>query len=126
MAALARCFFLAILWTGVAVAQDRFFDSGGVRIRYVERGAGVPVVLVHGFTANIERSWIETGVLPDLARDYRVIAFDLRGHGGSDKPHEPRAYEEVGLDVIRLLDHLEISRAHVVGYSLGGIIVAKL
>jgi hypothetical protein len=46
MAALARCFFLAILWTGVAVAQERFFDSGGVRIRYVERGAGVAVVLV--------------------------------------------------------------------------------
>jgi pimeloyl-ACP methyl ester carboxylesterase len=126
MAWLVRWFVLAIVWTGVAVAQDRFFDSGGVRIRYVERGAGVPVVLVHGFTANIERSWIDTGVLPDLARDYRVIAFDLRGHGASDKPRDPRAYDELALDVIRLLDHLEISRAHVVGYSLGGIIVAKL
>lgn len=126
MASLARCFVLAIVWTGAALAQDRFFDSGGVRIRYVDHGAGAPVVLVHGFTGSIERSWIETGVLPELARDYRVIAFDLRGHGGSDKPHEPRAYDEVGLDVIRLLDHLGISRAHVVGYSLGGIIVAKL
>jgi pimeloyl-ACP methyl ester carboxylesterase len=126
MAALARCFFLAILWTGLAVAQDRFFDSGGVRIRYVEHGAGAPVLLVHGFTGSIERSWIDTGVLPDLARDYRVVAFDLRGHGASDKPRDPRAYDEVGLDAIRLLDHLEISRAHVVGYSLGGIIVAKL
>jgi pimeloyl-ACP methyl ester carboxylesterase len=126
MAALARWFAFAILWTGVALAQDRFFDSGGVRIRYVDHGTGLPVVLVHGFTGSIERSWIETGVLPDLARDYRVIAFDLRGHGGSDKPRDPRAYDEVGLDVVRLLDHLGISRAHVVGYSLGGIIVAKL
>jgi len=126
MAALAKCFFLAVLWTGVALAQDRFFDAGGVRIRYVDHGAGLPVVLVHGFTASIERSWIETGVLPDLARDYRVIALDLRGHGKSDKPRDPQAYDDVGLDVIRLLDHLEISRAHVVGYSLGGIIVAKL
>ena len=109
-----------------AGAQERYFDSAGVRIRYIEQGAGAPVLLVHGFTANIERSWIETGVLPDLARDYRVIALDLRGHGGSDKPRDPRAYDELGLDVIRLLDHLEISRAHVVGYSLGGIIVAKL
>lgn len=126
MAALARWFVLAIFWTGAALAQDRFFDAGGVRIRYVDHGAGLPVVLVHGFTANIERSWIETGVLPDLARDYRVIALDLRGHGRSDKPRDPRAYDELGLDVIRLLDHLDISRAHVVGYSLGGIIVAKL
>jgi pimeloyl-ACP methyl ester carboxylesterase len=126
MAALGRWFILAFFWSALALAQDRFFDSGGVRIRYVEHGAGAPVVLVHGFTANIERSWIETGVLPDLARDYRVIAFDLRGHGSSDKPREPRAYDEVALDVIRLLDHLGISRAHVVGYSLGGIMVAKL
>jgi pimeloyl-ACP methyl ester carboxylesterase len=126
MASLAHWFVLAIFWTGAALAQDRFFDSGGVRIRYVDRGAGTPVVLVHGFTGNIERSWIDTGVLPDLARDYRVIAFDLRGHGASDKPRQPGAYDDIGVDVIRLLDHLGISRAHVVGYSLGGIIVAKL
>jgi pimeloyl-ACP methyl ester carboxylesterase len=83
-------------------------------------------VLIHGFTANIERSWIDTGVLPDLARDYRVIAFDLRGHGKSDKPHDARAYDGLAADVIALLDHLGIERAHLVGYSLGGIIAAKL
>ena len=110
----------------MAAAQDRFFDSRGVRIRYVERGAGAPVVLVHGFTANIERAWIHTGILPDLARDYRVIAFDLRGHGQSGMPHDPRAYDELGADVIRLLDHLGIKNAHAVGYSLGGIILAKV
>ena len=109
-----------------AAAQDRYFDSGGVRIRYVEHGAGAPVLLVHGFTGSIERSWIDTGVLPDLARDYRVVAFDLRGHGASDKPRDPHAYEEIGLDVIRLMDHLQLQRVHVVGYSLGGIIVLKL
>jgi pimeloyl-ACP methyl ester carboxylesterase len=69
---------------------------------------------------------MQTDVMTDLARDHRVIALDLRGHGRSDKPRDPRAYDELGLDVIRLLDHLEISRAHVIGYSLGGIIVAKL
>jgi len=107
-------------------AQDRFFDSGGVRIRYVDHGAGAPVVLVHGFTASIERSWIDTGVLPDLARDYRVIAFDLRGHGKSGKPHDPKAYEELAADAIRLMDHLHLQQAHLVGYSLGGIVLAKL
>lgn len=111
---------------GAASAEDRYFDSGGVRIRYVERGAGAPVVLVHGFTANIERGWIETGMVDNLARDHRVIALDLRGHGKSGKPHEPAAYDALGLDVVRLMDHLKIDRAHAVGYSLGGIILAKL
>jgi pimeloyl-ACP methyl ester carboxylesterase len=109
-----------------AAAEERFFDAGGVRIRYLDTGAGVPVVLVHGFTANIERAWIETGMVENLARDYRVIALDLRGHGKSDKPHEAAAYDALAFDVVRLMDHLRIDRAHAVGYSLGGIILAKL
>jgi pimeloyl-ACP methyl ester carboxylesterase len=123
---LACVLLLALLPAGAALGQERYFDSAGVRIRYVDRGAGAPVLLVHGFTASIETSWIDTGVLPDLVRDHRVIALDLRGHGKSDKPRDPLAYEELGMDLIRLLDHLGIERAHVVGYSLGGIIVAKL
>ena len=129
MTALVRGLAVALLlWAGVAPAQpeDRFFDSGGVRIRYVATGKGPAVVLVHGFTGTIERSWVNTGVLAELARDHRVLALDLRGHGHSDKPHQPRAYDEIALDVIRLLDHLQIRKAHVVGYSLGGIIVLKL
>lgn len=114
------------LHAAAAAAGDRFFDSGGVRIRYVDTGAGTPVVLVHGFTGTIERSWVNTGILPDLARDHRVVALDLRGHGRSDKPHEPRAYDDIGTDVIRLLDHLRIEKSHIVGYSLGGIIAARL
>ena len=123
----ARCAVVALLlWAATAGAQDRFFDSAGVRLRYVEQGAGQPVVLLHGFTAELERAWIQTGVLHELARDHRVIALDLRGHGASDKPRDARAYDEVALDVIRLLDHLGIERAHAVGYSLGGIILARL
>jgi pimeloyl-ACP methyl ester carboxylesterase len=114
------------LFLAPAAAQDRYFDSGGVRIRYVDMGSGPAVVLVHGFTGDIERSWVNTGVLENLSRDHRVLAFDLRGHGHSGKPHDPRAYEEIGLDVIRLMDHAGLKRAHVVGYSLGGIIAAKL
>jgi pimeloyl-ACP methyl ester carboxylesterase len=114
------------VFLGTAAAQDRYFDAGGVRIRYVDMGSGPAVVLVHGFTGDIERSWINTGVLANLSTDHRVLAFDLRGHGHSGKPHDPRAYDEIGLDVIRLLDHTGVKRAHVVGYSLGGIIIAKL
>ena len=92
--------------------QDRYFDSNGVRIRYVEAGTGTPIVLVHGFTRNIETNWMETGVLSALTRRHRVIAVDLRGHGKSGKPHDPRAYEEaVHLDVMNLMDHLQIRRA---------------
>jgi pimeloyl-ACP methyl ester carboxylesterase len=114
------------LFLAPAAAQDRYFDAGGVRIRYVDTGAGPAVVLVHGFTGDIERSWVNTGLLGDLAKDHRVLALDLRGHGHSDKPHDPRAYDQMALDVIRLLDHVQIEKSHVVGYSLGGIIVAKL
>jgi len=120
LAALLLCVFTA------APAQDRTFDSGGVRIRYVEAGAGTPVVLVHGFTGDLERTWIHTGILAALEREYRVIALDLRGHGRSGKPHAPAAYDDIAEDVVRLLDHLGIARAHLVGYSLGGIIAAKL
>jgi pimeloyl-ACP methyl ester carboxylesterase len=110
----------------MASAEDKFFNSNGVRIRYVDQGTGEPVVLVHGYTSVIERAWIETGVFPNLAKDHRVIALDLRGHGKSDKPHDPKAYAELGQDVVRLLDHLNVARAHIVGYSLGGAITAKL
>jgi pimeloyl-ACP methyl ester carboxylesterase len=118
--------FLVGCLPAVVSAQDKFFTSNGVQIRYVDQGAGEPVVLVHGYTNDIENNWIATGVLPNLAKDHRVIALDLRGHGKSDKPHDPKAYAELGLDVVRLLDHLHIVRAHIVGYSLGGIITAKL
>lgn len=114
------------LLAAAAAAQDRYLDADGVRIRYVERGAGTPLVLVHGFTGSIERSWVDTGVLPELERDYRVIALDLRGHGKSDAPHQPAAYGPIAQDVIGLMDHLGVERAHIVGYSLGGIIALKL
>lgn len=111
----------------LAAAQDKFFDSAGAKIRYVDEGKGEPVILVHGFTGDIEGGWIATGILPELVKNYRVVAFDLRGHGKSDKPHEPRAYgREMVLDIVRLMDHLQIRRAHIVGYALGANVVAKL
>jgi len=110
----------------VATAE-RGFDSAGVRIRYVEKGAGVPVVLLHGYASDVEDQWVASGVLPRLAQRHRVIAFDARGHGRSGKPHDAKAYgAQMALDVARLLDHLGISQAHVVGYSMGAHIVAQL
>ena len=109
-----------------ALTQDKFFDSNGVRIRYVEQGSGDPIVLLHGDGGSLN-GWIDSGVLPNLAQNYRVIAFDARGSGKSGKPHEVKAYgREMGLDVIRLMDHLGIKRAHIVGYSMGAHVTAQL
>src|SRR4029453_9374545 len=106
---------------------DNFFDSTGVRIRYVDQGQGPPVVLVHGYTGNIERHWIATGVFANLVKDHRVIALDCRGHGKSGKPTDPKAYgAEMAQDIVRLLDHLKIRRAHVVGFSMGAMIAGRL
>src|SRR5262245_42949024 len=106
---------------------DKFFNSSGVQIRYVDQGSGEPVLLIHGYTLSIETNWIEPRIFQSLAKDHRVIAFDLRGHGKSGKPYDPTSYgREMEQDAIRLLDHLGIRRAHVVGYSLGAIITAKL
>ncbi len=109
----------------VAHAQDaRQFDSNGVQINYVDQGNGEPVVLVHGFAGSYVESWQEPGVMEALGTaGYRVIAMDNRGHGASGKPHDPEQYGlEMVRDVVRLLDHLNIERAHVVGYSMGTLI----
>jgi pimeloyl-ACP methyl ester carboxylesterase len=106
--------------------QDKVFDSNGVTIRYVEAGAGDPVILLHGNGGSVQ-SWIDTDMLQSLSQDFRVIAFDARGHGKSDKPHDPKAYgREMSLDVIRLMDHLGLQKAHLVGYSMGAQTVAHL
>jgi pimeloyl-ACP methyl ester carboxylesterase len=107
--------------------REAFFDSAGVPIRYVERGAGAPLVLVHSYTGTFESQFVRKGFADALAQRYRVIGFDLRGHGRSGKPHDPACYgREMGLDVVRLLDHLRIDKAHILGYSLGAHIVAQL
>jgi pimeloyl-ACP methyl ester carboxylesterase len=96
------------------------FDSDGVPIHYTVTGRedGEPVVLIHGFAGSIEREW--AGIIAALKKDWKVIALDCRGHGGSGKPHDPKKYGiEMVNDVARLLDHLKIDKAHVVGYSMG-------
>jgi pimeloyl-ACP methyl ester carboxylesterase len=110
------------------VAKKPSFDSAGVPIHYLVTGKedGEPVVLIHGFASSIEAQW--PPVIDKLKTDYRVIALDIRGCGGSGKPHDPKAYGiEMANDVVRLLDHLKIARAHIVGYSMSagtGLLVA--
>lgn len=116
--------------SGISRADDpagKTFDSNGVKICYFVQGTGEPVVLLHGLYSSAKLNWDAPGITAMLAKDYQVISLDLRGHGGSDKPLDDKAYgTEMVEDVVRLLDHLKIKKAHIVGYSMGGMIAAKL
>ena len=105
-----------------------FFDSAGVRIHYDDAGTGTAVVLVHGFASTAEHNWGSTGWIDALSMKYRVIALDVRGHGQSDKPRvaEAYGYASMGADVTRLMDHLGVERAILMGYSMGASIAIEL
>ncbi|MDP1535601.1 MAG: alpha/beta hydrolase [Burkholderiales bacterium] len=125
---LIRCTALLLCFaTAPALAyEDKYIDANGVKIRYIDTGKGEAIVLLHGGTSNLE-SWTSRGVVDNLAKDFRVIAFDARGHGKSDSPHDPAAYgRQQALDVVRILDALKIDRAHIIGFSLGSSTVAQL
>jgi len=108
--------------------EGDYLDAGGVRLHYTVDGAGEPVVLIYGFAANADLNWRKPGLVRMLVRDgYQVISLDARGHGLSEKPYDASKYgAELVEDVVRLLDHLGIDQAHVVGYSMGGFITLKL
>jgi pimeloyl-ACP methyl ester carboxylesterase len=100
----------------------------GTKIWYEVRGAGEPVVLVHGFIVNGE-SWKRTALYTDLLKaGYQVITFDMRGNGRSDKPHEASSYanDAEAKDIMGLLNTLKVKKYTVVGYSRGSIITASL
>ncbi|MBA2126499.1 alpha/beta hydrolase [Hyphomicrobium methylovorum] len=108
------------------------FDSDGVDIAFSDTGGGngkTPVLLIHGFASNVETNWGHTGWIEGLSKaGYRVIAFDNRGHGASQKLYALTDYGAplMAEDARRLLDHLDIPRAHVIGYSMGARIAAFL
>jgi pimeloyl-ACP methyl ester carboxylesterase len=109
------------------------FQSDGLTLAYLDEPAsgapGEAVLLIHGFASNRQVNWVDTGWVTTLVKaGYRVIAIDNRGHGESDKPHESERYgaDLMAEDGRRLLDHLGIERAHVMGYSMGARITAFL
>ena len=100
-----------------------YADNNGVRIHYQVEGEGPPLVLHHGLGCTLE-DWRTWGYVGPLKGDYELILMDARGHGASDKPHDPEAYameHRVG-DVVAVLDDLDIGSAHFFGYSMGGAI----
>jgi len=112
----------------VAINMQKF-DSSGVELAYFDEGCGDPVLLIHGFASNVATNWIDTGWVQSLnAAGHRVIAYDNRGHGRSQKLYSIDDYGAplMAEDAMRLLDHLGIERADIVGYSMGARIAAFL
>jgi len=96
---------------------SKFADLDGLRIHYLEKGEGTPLVLIHGYTSSTY-TWKDQ--FAELAKQYRVIAVDLKGFGFSDKPDGDYSRRAQGEVVARLLDKLNIERAWLVGNSMGG------
>ncbi len=101
--------------------EQRFVDVEGARL--FVRGEGMhdaPVLLLHHSLATDLHSWDR--VIPAFVQKYRVIRFDARGHGKSDVPPGPYDFELLADDVLRIMDALEIDRAHFLGLSMGGMV----
>src|SRR4029078_7919181 len=102
------------------------FSSHGVEIAYLDEspgGSADAVLLIHGFASNVATNWVGTSWVKSLTgAGYRIIAYDNRRHGQSEKSYNREDYGApiMAEDARRLLDHLRIERAHVVGYSMGG------
>jgi pimeloyl-ACP methyl ester carboxylesterase len=98
-----------------------FANNQEIKIYYEVEGEGPPLVLLYGITGSIE-TMNQSGYVAALKDDYRLILVDARGHGVSDKPHNPEAYklEVMVADIIAVLDDLNINKAHFLGYSMGG------
>lgn len=109
----------AILMTEFATTTD------GIRIAYERAGEGPPVVLVHGFASSRVQNWKSTGWYGSLTEaGFSVLAIDCRGHGDSDKPHDPLLYhhDRMAEDVVNVMDAAGIKTAPYIGYSMGGLI----
>jgi len=106
--------------------KDGFFTtSDGIKIHYLRLGeTGSWVVLIHGYSDSAQRMWFNTGIAPGLAKRHRVVAIDNRNHGQSDKPQPGGSGR--AQDVVELMNHLQIDRAHIHGYSMGGAITGQL
>src|ERR1700742_5394569 len=105
------------------------FQHDDVEIAYLDEGEGDPIMLLHGFASSKNVNWVYPTWVSELKKNgCRVIALDNLGHGDSAKLYDPAQYSIpiMASDVVALMDHLDIERADVMGYSLGGRMTAWL
>ena len=126
----AFCFYITLLlgttWVQAEEPTHNYFTaSDDVNIHYMLLGdSGSYVVLIHGYTGSAEGNWFRNGIAEALSTNHRVVAIDCRNHGLSDKP-TPHGFG-IPSDVLELMDHLKIKKAHIHGYSMGGAITGQL
>jgi pimeloyl-ACP methyl ester carboxylesterase len=104
-------------------------QSQGVPIHYEVIGEGQPIVLVHGSASSFDRDWRRSSWVDFLVgEECNVIGLDCRGHGSSGKPHSPESYagNHVPDDVLAVMDAAGVERAHIMGYSMGALVVLNL
>ena len=104
------------------MAKSQFVEAGGLRIHYLEAGKGSPLILLHGGLATAESL---SGPIADLAKTYRVLAPDSRGHGRTSNPGGTLGYAQMADDVAAFIDALKLERPAIVGYSDGGQIALE-
>lgn len=111
------------VWHDLLQARPRQYwvEAAGVQTRVLEAGEGEPVVFVHGTGGHLEAYCRNLG---PLSREFRVITYDMAGHGLSDKPDRPYTTDYLAEHLVGLLDALELPSAHVSGESLGGWVAA--
>jgi pimeloyl-ACP methyl ester carboxylesterase len=109
--------------------MQRLTSFDGLELACSVLGDGADTLLLHGFGADAQRNWVVPGIADALvAAGRRVIMYDARGHGASDKPHDSEAYALPAMerDAQAVLDHLGVTVVDVVGYSMGAIVATRL
>lgn len=105
------------------------FVHDSLRLHYEVHGTGAPVLLLHGGVSSCDHNYAQFGWIEALAGAGRqVIGLDFRGHGGSERPHDPALYGTANLarDAWALLEHLGLARVSLVGYSIGTAVALHL
>lgn len=101
--------------------MKEYFRSNNIQIYYETFGMGQPIILVHGWGSDLKQSWVESSWVKSLQSIRMVIAMDCRGHGQSEKIYEQKvySYRSMAQDVLNLMDHLDLAKTDLFGYSMG-------
>lgn len=105
-------------------ASADIFRTNGVEIEYRIMGSGEPLLMLHGFGECFDQTW--GAIAPELAKSYRVIAINQRGHGASTNPTNKFTHRQSARDVANLMDALNVKSANAIGFSSGGMTLLHL
>lgn len=109
---------------GYAQTHKGYAPVNGLEIYYEIHGEGKPLLLLHGSYMTIDLNWKD--ILPELSKTHRVIAIEMQGHGRTADNNRPYSYESMADDAAKVLKHLKIDKADIIGYSLGGTVALEM